>query len=204
MHKLLFATNNSHKITEIQAAIGDQIEVVGLKEAGITADIPEPYDTLEENALEKAHFIASLSGLNCFSEDTGLEVAALNGEPGVRSARYAGENRSSSDNIQKLLRELEGKPDRSARFRTVISLIWGEERFLFEGICEGHILSAEKGSGGFGYDPVFMPLGSNRTFAEMSMEEKNSYSHRKKAADKLVLFLQQQPLSSSNNYKSII
>lgn len=199
MRKLLFATNNDHKIREIQAAIGDQIGIVGLKDAGITAEIPEPYDTLEENALEKSRFIASLSGLNCFSEDTGLEVSALNGEPGVRSARYAGENRSSSDNTQKLLRELEGKQDRRARFRTVISLIWEGERFLFEGICEGHILPAEKGSGGFGYDPVFMPLGTNRSFAEMSMEEKNRYSHRKKAADKLVLFLRQQPLSPSNS-----
>lgn len=199
MHKLLFATNNENKIREIQAAIGGQVTVIGLKEAGIDVDIPEPHDTLEKNASEKSQTIAAISGINCFSEDTGLETTALNGKPGVKSARYAGENRSSEDNIHKLLTELTGKQDRSARFRTVISLIWDKKEYLFEGICEGNIVNEKKGTGGFGYDAVFTPLGSNRTFAEMTTEEKNRYSHRKKAADKLVLFLQKHTLLSANN-----
>lgn len=187
---LLFATNNEHKIAEIQSVVGHQIQVMGLKEAGIEADIPEPHDTLEKNAGEKSSAIYALTGVNCFSEDTGLEVCSLNGEPGVRSARYAGEGKSAKDNIIKLLDELKGKPDRRARFRTVISLIWKGNEYLFEGICEGGILENARGSNGFGYDPVFMPAGSHLSFAEMELNEKNRYSHRKKAADHLVLFLQ--------------
>src|SRR5687767_9174773 len=188
--KLLFATNNQHKIKEIQAATGNKIKVIGLKEAGIDIDIPEPHDTLEKNASEKSSSVFALTGISCFSEDTGLEVEELNGEPGVRSARYAGTG-SSDDNINKLLNNLRHKTNRKARFRTVISLIWKGTEHLFEGICEGIISHDRKGSEGFGYDPVFMPAGSTKTFGEMSLQEKNKYSHRKKAADQLVLFLQQ-------------
>jgi len=189
--RLLFATNNQHKIDEVQSAVGDNLEVIGLKDAGILTDIPEPHDTLEKNASEKSSYIYALTGISCFSEDTGLEVYALNGEPGVRSARYAG-TRSADDNIEKLLLNLDGNEDRSARFRTVISLIWKGNEHLFEGICEGEILKERKGKGGFGYDPVFLPAGASKSFAEMSMEEKNRFSHRNKAARQLVLFLQQQ------------
>ena len=191
MPKLLFATNNKHKIEEIQAAVGHHIQVIGLKDAGINIDIPEPHDTLEKNASEKSSTIYALTGLSCFSEDTGLEVDALNGQPGVRSARYAGTG-SSEDNIAKLLKDLQNESKRTARFRTVISLIWSGKEHLFTGICEGQILRQIKGHGGFGYDPVFMPSGSDKTFGEMPLEEKNSFSHRKKAADQLVLFLHQQ------------
>lgn len=187
---LIFATNNAHKVEEIQSAIGNILEVISLKQAGIDIDIPEPHDTLEANASEKSSAIHRLTRQNCFSEDTGLEVAALGGEPGVKSARYAGEGRSAEDNIEKLLARLQGKKDRNARFRTVISLILDDKEHLFEGICEGRILEAPSGRQGFGYDPVFVPDGSTRTFAEMSLEEKNIYSHRRKAADKLVSFLQ--------------
>jgi len=188
--KLLFATNNQHKIEEIQFATGDKIKVIGLKDAGISIDIPEPHDTLEKNASEKSSTIFALTGISCFGEDTGLEVEALNGEPGVKSARYAGTG-FSEDNINKLLHQLEHQTKRNARFRTVISLIWNGSEHLFSGICEGVIINERKGIGGFGYDPVFMPSGSNRTFGEMEPEEKNRFSHRKKAADQLVLFLQQ-------------
>ena len=190
-HTLLFATNNRHKIEEIQSAVGDNILIRGLEDAGIFIDIPEPHDTLHENAAEKSSTVYALTGISCFSEDTGLEVAALNGEPGVRSARYAG-TRSDDDNIKKLLTNLEGKDDRSAQFRTVISLIWNGKQHFFEGICKGRIISARKGAYGFGYDPVFIPDGSEKTFAEMNVDEKNRFSHRNKAAMQLVLFLQQQ------------
>jgi XTP/dITP diphosphohydrolase len=192
MTRLLFATNNAHKIEEIRAAIGHLVEVVGLKEAGIDIDIREPHHTLEANASEKSSAIFALTAMSCFSEDTGLEVEALLGEPGVLSARYAGPGRSSEDNILKLLNNLEGEKNRAARFRTVISLIWAGQEYLFEGICEGVILKEKKGVSGFGYDAIFVPSGSNRSFGQMDMNEKNSFSHRKKAADKLILFLQQQ------------
>jgi XTP/dITP diphosphohydrolase len=196
--QLIFATNNQHKVEEIQAAIGHILEVISLKQAGINTDIPEPYDTLEENAQEKSRVIHRLTGRDCFSEDTGLETEALNGEPGVKSARYAGEGRSSEENIDKLLGRLGTTTNRSARFRTVISLVLDEKEYLFEGICAGTIIHERRGSQGFGYDPVFVPDGSNRTFGEMTMEEKTGFSHRKKAADKLVLFLQQYHKSASN------
>jgi XTP/dITP diphosphohydrolase len=191
MLTLIFATNNAHKVQEIQAAIGHKITVISLKEAGIDIDIPEPFDTLESNATQKSRTIQQLTGKNCFSEDTGLEVDALNGEPGVKSARYAGEDKAFDKNIEKLLGKLGDNPQRTARFRTVISLLWGDQEYLFEGICEGTIIKDKKGAGGFGYDPVFVPEGSTRTFAEMTLEEKGQYSHRKKAADKLVSFLQE-------------
>ncbi|MBS1948666.1 MAG: RdgB/HAM1 family non-canonical purine NTP pyrophosphatase [Bacteroidetes bacterium] len=189
MTKLIFATNNQHKVDEIQSAISNSIEVVSLKEAGIDIDIPEPHDTLEANASEKSGTIHQLTKMNCFSEDTGLEVEALNGEPGVKSARYAGEDKSFDKNIDKLLSKLGSNQNRKARFRTVISLILDHKEHLFEGICEGKILMAEKGEKGFGYDPVFMPEGSNKSFAEMSIDEKSKFSHRKKAVDKMTAFL---------------
>jgi XTP/dITP diphosphohydrolase len=191
MIQLLFATNNQHKIDEIQAAVGNRAKIIGLKQAGIHTDIPEPFETLEENAREKSKTIYALTGTSCFSEDTGLEVNALNGEPGVRSARYAGTD-LADDNIGKLLANMHGKMDRSARFRTVISLIWKGTEYVFEGTCEGTITVERKGISGFGYDPVFVPDGSDRTFAEMTTEEKNRFSHRKKAAEQLVVFLQEQ------------
>ncbi len=191
MIKIIFATNNANKVAEIQAAIGDKIEVISLKQAGIDIDIPEPHDTLEANAEEKSRTIHRLTGDHCFSEDTGLEVDALNGEPGVKSARYAGEDKAFDKNIEKLLINLQSKTNRKARFRTVISLIWQEQEYLFEGICPGTIIPDQRGNAGFGYDPVFVPEGSSRTFAEMTLEEKNGFSHRKKAADKLVGFLKQ-------------
>jgi XTP/dITP diphosphohydrolase len=191
LHTLIFATNNANKVKEIQAAIGDKIRVVSLKEAGINIDIPEPHDTLQANATEKSRTIQQLTGGNCFSEDTGLEVDALNGEPGVKSARYAGEDRAFDNNIDKLLAKLGNNTQRSARFHTVISLLWEGKEYLFEGICEGAILPERRGGDGFGYDPVFVPAGSTRTFGEMTLEEKGSFSHRRKAADKLVSFLQE-------------
>lgn len=190
--RIIFATNNQHKVVEIQSAVGDRLEVISLRQAGIDIDIPEPHDTLEANATEKSTTIHKLTGENCFSEDTGLEVTALNGEPGVLSARYAGEDKSFEKNIAKLLQKLGGNSNRKARFRTVISLIWEGREHLFEGISEGHILPAPDGSDGFGYDPVFVPDGDTRSFARMTLEEKNRYSHRRKAADQLVAFLQTQ------------
>ncbi len=186
---LIFATNNQHKADEINAVVGDSFRVITLKEAGIDIDIPEPHATLEANASEKSGVIYGLTKTNCFSEDTGLEVYALNGEPGVKSARYAGDSRSFEKNIDKLLQNLGATFDRSARFRTVISLIIDGKETLFEGICEGRITVERRGTQGFGYDPVFIPDGSSKTFGEMDMEEKNRFSHRKKATQKLVAFL---------------
>lgn len=192
--KLIFATNNQHKVEEMQAAVGDAFIMASLKAAGIDIDIPEPHETLEANASEKSWSIFKLSGTNCFSEDTGLEVAALNGEPGVKSARYAGEDKVFQKNIDKLLTRLGDNANRNSRFRTVISLIIRGKEYLFEGICEGTIGKTPAGDGGFGYDPIFIPLGSEKTFAEMPLKEKELYSHRKKAADKLVAFLHQMPV----------
>jgi len=189
MTTLIFATNNQNKVQEIRAVLQDGFEIITLKEAGINIDIPEPHDTLSANATEKSTVIHQLTGKNCFSEDTGLEVNALNGEPGVRSARYAGEDNNFQNNVLKLLANMEDKEDRSAQFRTVISLIMNDNEHQFEGICKGHITLQEQGSAGFGYDPVFVPEGSNKTFAEMTMEEKNIFSHRKKATAQLIQFL---------------
>jgi XTP/dITP diphosphohydrolase len=187
--QLIFATNNQHKAEEIRSVVGNKLDIITLQQAGINIDIPEPYNTLEENATGKSKIIFELTGTNCFSEDTGLEVAALNGEPGVKSARYSGDDRSFDANIDKLLSNLEGIADRSARFRTVISLLIDGKETKFEGICEGQIIAEKRGEKGFGYDPVFIPAGSEKTFAEMTMNEKNQYSHRKKATEKLVAFL---------------
>lgn len=189
MNSIIFATNNQHKVDEVRAVLDKKFNIITLKEAGIDIDIPEPYDTLEANATEKSKTIFALTNKNCFSEDTGLEVAALNGEPGVKSARYAGDNRSFDANIDKLLINLKTANNKAARFRTVISLILDGEEFFFEGICPGKIISERKGNNGFGYDPVFVPAGSDKTFAEMEMAEKNKFSHRKKAMEKLINFL---------------
>jgi XTP/dITP diphosphohydrolase len=191
MTPIIFASNNAHKIGEIRAAVGQWLEVISLREAGIDIEIPEPYDTLEANAVEKSSTIHHLTGKNCFSEDSGLEVAALHGEPGVLSARFAGAHRSDKDNVDLLLHRLRGSTDRRARFRTIISLIWNDRQHLFEGTCEGHIATTAIGESGFGYDPVFVPESETRSFAQLTMEEKNHYSHRRKAADKLVAFLRQ-------------
>ena len=189
MDTLIFATNNQNKVDEVRSVMGKSFDIITLKEAGIDIDIPEPHDTLEANASEKSKTIFNLTDKNCFSEDTGLEAEALNGEPGVKSARYAGENRSFEDNIDKLLYNLKSENNKAARFRTVISLILDGKEYLFEGICPGKITVPKKGGNGFGYDPVFIPDGSDKTFAEMEMEEKNKFSHRKKAMQKLIEFL---------------
>lgn len=189
--KFVFATNNQHKADEIRAALPPHLQILTLKEAGIDVDIPEPHPTLEANALEKATTIYHLTGLACFSEDTGLEVDALNGEPGVHSARYAGDEKSFEKNIDKLLQNLDSAEDRSAQFRTVICLIYDGNIEYFEGTCPGRIITGRRGAQGFGYDPVFVPGGSDKTFAEMDLMEKNAFSHRRKAVDKLVSFLNQ-------------
>jgi XTP/dITP diphosphohydrolase len=191
MFKLIFASNNDHKAAEIQSAIANIISIITLKQAGININIAEPYNTLEANASEKSNVIFSLTGKNCFSEDTGLEVNALNGEPGVMSARYSERDRLFNNNIEKLLHKLKNIINRTARFKTVISLKLNNGEFLFEGICEGSIGYHPKGTNGFGYDSVFIPLGTNKTFGEMTLEEKGFFSHRKKAIDKMVVFLQQ-------------
>ena len=187
--ELIFATNNQHKANEIKAVVPSTIKIITLREAGINLDIPEPYFTLEENAAEKGRTIFNYTGKSCFGEDTGLEVTALNGAPGVHSARYAGENNSPEKNIEKLLHNLKLYQDRSARFRTVVFLLLNNIEYYFEGICAGNISTQPLGTEGFGYDPVFVPDGAIKTFAQMNMEEKNKFSHRKKAIDKLVTFL---------------
>lgn len=189
--KLIFATNNPNKVKEFRSLLGNQFEIVTLLEAGIDIDIPEPHDTLEANATEKSATIHRMTGENCFAEDTGLEIAALNGAPGVLSARYAGEQKEAADNIAKVLQELEGQSNRSAQFRTVISLILDGKEHQFEGVSKGHITTSVKGEKGFGYDPVFVPEGETRAFAEMDLTEKNRYSHRARAFEKFVAFLKQ-------------
>lgn len=189
MDTLIFATNNQYKVSEIKSLPGIGYRIISLKEAGINVDIPEPYDTLEENATEKCRVINKLTGMDCFSEDTGLEVEALQGEPGVRSARYAGDDKIFLKNIEKLLSKMDGVENRNAQFRTILCLMFNGSEYKFEGICKGNILPDVKGTGGFGYDPVFLPIGSTKTFAEMNIEEKNEFSHRKKAMDKLAEFL---------------
>lgn len=190
MLSLLFASNNRHKIEEVQELFGSSFDIISLKEAGFDIDIPEPYDTLEDNARQKARVVYDLAGRDCFSEDTGLEIEALNGAPGVRSARYAGDEKSFERNIAKVLDELGGQKDRSARFRAVICLILNGREFMFEGITNGEIISTPKGARGFGYDPIFVPNGETRTFAEMTMQEKSVYSHRARAMKQMVAFLQ--------------
>ena len=189
MHTIIFATNNEHKIKEIQSLVGNDFTIITLEQAGIDIDIPEPHDTLQENAYEKAITIENMTQQNCFSEDTGLEIEALNGEPGVKSARYAGGDRNFQANIDKVLEKLNGSTNRKAQLRTVICLLWNKEVFYFEGICKGTIAETMHGAEGFGYDPIFIPEGSNKSFAEMTMEEKNKFSHRQKAVTQLFTFL---------------
>ena len=189
MHTLIFATNNRNKVAEIQSLVGPNFTIIPLKEAGIDIDIPEPHDQLEANALEKAMTIFNMTQQNCFSEDTGLEILALDGAPGVKSARYAGENSNPQANIDLVLSKMTGVENRNAQFRTVICLIWENQTYYFEGICKGQILNNMQGENGFGYDPIFVPDGASKSFANMTMEEKNTFSHRKKAVMQLFDFL---------------
>lgn len=188
--KLVFATNNAHKLDEIRAILGDKIEVLSLKDINCDADIPETADTLEGNAALKTEYIYKNYGLDCFADDTGLEVEALGGAPGVYSARYAGgDGHDSEANMRKLLKELDGEQNRKAQFRTAICLIEQGEEHLFEGIVKGSIIEQKRGVSGFGYDPVFMPEGYEETFAEMGNAEKNKISHRARAVEKLCEYL---------------
>ena len=189
MKKFVFATNNAHKLEEVKAIVGAKIEILSLKDIGCQADIPETADTLEGNALLKARFIYETYHLDCFADDTGLEVEALNGAPGVYSARYAGDAHNSEANMRKLLQELEGVENRRARFRTAFALILNGKEHLFEGIVNGHITPVRHGTSGFGYDPVFVPDGYTQTFAEMGDALKNKISHRARAVKALCDYL---------------
>ncbi|MCS6973495.1 MAG: RdgB/HAM1 family non-canonical purine NTP pyrophosphatase [Cyclobacteriaceae bacterium] len=194
----VFATNNLHKLEEVKQAAGNQIIIQSLAEIGCTEDLPETGETLQDNARQKAEFVFQRFGVACFADDSGLEVEALGGEPGVHSAHYAGPQRSSVDNIHLLLARMEGKKNRKARFRCVIALVEKDEVQLFEGMLPGEIIQTPRGTGGFGYDPVFVPEGETRTLAEMSLEEKNRISHRAKAMRKLIgHLLSRQPSKQS-------
>ena len=188
--QIVFATNNAHKLSEVQAVLGDRFRLVTLAECGITEEIPEDAPTLEGNALQKARYVHERTGADCFADDTGLEVDALDGAPGVHSARYATDGHYFAANNRLLLRNLAGSADRSAHFRTVIALILDGRGYLFEGRVDGRIAESEAGYGGFGYDPLFVPEGFDKTFAEMDADEKNAISHRGRAVRRLVEFLQ--------------
>lgn len=188
--EIIFATNNAHKLSEVQAVLGDRFRLVTLAECGITEEIPEDAPTLEGNALQKARYVHERTGADCFADDTGLEVDALGGAPGVHSARYATDGHDFAANNRLLLRNLAGAADRSAHFRTVIALILDGREYLFEGRVDGRIAGSEAGCGGFGYDPLFVPEGFDKTFAEMGADEKNAISHRGRAVRRLVEFLQ--------------
>lgn len=192
--KLVFASNNKNKIQEIQALVPKTIQIVSLEDIGCTEDIPETADTIEGNAILKANYVTEKYGYNCFADDTGLEVEALNGAPGVYSARYAGEQKDANDNMDKLLSELEDKSNRKANFKTVIALNLNGKQNLFTGIINGKIIEEKIGTNGFGYDPIFVADGYEKTFAELSMEEKSTISHRGIAVKELILFLQKQNL----------
>lgn len=190
MEKLVFATNNEHKLREVRTILGNKVELLSLADIGCHADIPETADTLDGNALIKAHYVYDNYGLDCFADDTGLEVEALNGAPGVHTARYADEQGHDSEaNVRKLLHEMKEKESRKARFRTVIALIEKGEEQLFEGIVEGEIAKIKQGTNGFGYDPIFIPEKTGQTFAEMGPEKKNQISHRARAVEKLCNYL---------------
>lgn len=190
--KLVFATNNKHKLDEVRKITSRHpVEIVSLAEINCFDDIPETADTLEGNALQKAHYIQEKFGLNCFADDTGLEVEALNNAPDVYSARYAGPGHDSEANMKKLLHEMEGKENRKARFRTVIALVWNGKTYTFDGIVNGTITTTKRGENGFGYDPIFIPEGYEQTFAELGNDIKNQISHRAKAVEKLDEFLTQ-------------
>ena len=188
--KLVFASNNKNKIQEIQALVPNTIQIVSLEDIGCTEDIPETADTIEGNAILKANYVTSNYGYDCFADDTGLEVEALNGAPGVYSARYAGEQKDANDNMDKLLSELKDKSNRKANFKTVIALNLNGKQNLFTGIINGKIIEEKIGTNGFGYDPIFVADGFDKTFAELSMEEKSTISHRGIAVKELILFLQ--------------
>ena len=187
--KILFATNNAHKLAEVQAVLGDSYTLVTPRDCGVTEEIPETQPTLEGNALQKARYLYERTGLDCSADDTGLEVEALGGAPGVHSARYATDGHDFAANNRLLLRNLAGEENRRARFRTVVALILGGREYLFEGVVEGQIIDRETGHEGFGYDPLFRPDGYDRTFAQMTTEEKNAVSHRARAVRKLAAFL---------------
>jgi XTP/dITP diphosphohydrolase len=190
--ELIFATNNRNKVQEVQSLLPHSLHLITLAEAGIDIDIPEPFETLQENASIKIETILRISQKNAgFSEDSGLFIPALDGRPGVHSAHYAGPQRRDADNIQRVLAELQGVTDRSAYFQTTICLIWEGKSYFFTGTCPGTITESPKGDGGFGYDPIFCPSGAPCTFGEMSLTEKNEYSHRKKAVAQLIAFLQE-------------
>ncbi|MBE6297187.1 MAG: non-canonical purine NTP diphosphatase [Bacteroidales bacterium] len=190
--KLVFATNNRHKLQEVKAIVGDRVEILSLSDIGCNDDIPETADTLQGNALIKARYINEKYGVDCFADDTGLEVDALDGAPGVYSARYAGEECNSEANMQKLLHNLTGKSERSAQFRTVIALIINGDEKLFNGVVKGRISTEKLGDSGFGYDPIFIPEGFSESFAQMSAEQKNSISHRFRATEKLSNYLKER------------
>jgi XTP/dITP diphosphohydrolase len=196
MRKIIFASNNQHKAEEIKRILGNEYEVITLKQAGINIDIPEPHDTFQENALEKSTVIFNMTGTNCFSEDSGLEVEALGGAPGVQSARYAGIHGKDDENMEKLLHAMDNKTNRNAQFRTVVSLMINGKNYFFEGTCKGQITYQKIGTNGFGYDPIFIPIGEERTFAQLSMEEKSKMSHRKQAISKMAEFLKGLALSN--------
>lgn len=187
--KIVFATNNAHKLAEVQAVLGDAYELVTPRMCGVEEEIPENQPTLEGNASEKSHYLRARTGLDCFADDTGLEVEALDGAPGVHSARYASDGHDFAANNRLLLQNLAGEENRRARFRTVVALILGGREYLFEGVVEGQIIDRETGHEGFGYDPLFRPDGYDRTFAQMTTEEKNAVSHRARAVRKLAAFL---------------
>jgi XTP/dITP diphosphohydrolase len=187
--ELIFATANANKVKEVQPLVPENMRVLSLADIGFTEEVPETSDTIEGNSDQKASFIFGKTGRTCFSEDTGLEVEALHGAPGVYTGRYAGEYASHADNIKKLLGAMQGIPNRNARFKTVITLLAPHAKVQFEGICNGEILEEITGEQGFGYDPVFKPTGSDRSFAQMTMDEKNKFSHRKKAFAKLLEYL---------------
>ncbi|MFN7117466.1 MAG: non-canonical purine NTP diphosphatase [Saprospiraceae bacterium] len=186
--KLVFATNNPNKIREVNDVLGGSFEIIGLQDIGCTEELPETHDTIRENAQEKARYVYENYGVNCFSEDSGLEIDALNGEPGVHTAHYSG-SRDADANMQLVLDKMAGVTHRSARFRTVIALILNGREYLFEGTAEGSILTEKRGNGGFGYDPIFVPTGYEHSFAEMSSDIKNQISHRAKATKALITFL---------------
>ncbi len=191
MMKLIFATSNKHKMAEIKAIGAEGLEILSLSDIGFVGEIPETQPTIEGNSLQKAQLIAERYNLPCFSEDTGLIIDGIDGEPGVYSARYAGEHATFDDNVNKVLAKMEGKENRAARFKTVITYYDSNKYVQFEGITEGEILKERVGQDGFGYDPIFKPSDADKTYAEMSMEEKNSFSHRKKSFDQLANHLKQ-------------
>ena len=196
---LVFASNNKHKIKEINNILGNSFRLLSLSDVNIDEDIAENENTLEGNALAKARYVHEATGMNVFADDTGLEVEALGGRPGVHSARYAGENKDSGANIDKLLSQMERNPDRHARFRTVIALIFNGEEHLFEGIVNGEIINDKRGTLGFGYDPIFIPENRGLTFAEMDLSEKNMISHRARAFEKLRTFLLQNEIPGKSD-----